>query len=56
MRYFIFKAFWDQTDWKMCIVQAVDYLEAEAYLKRHGENGPRYVQYHGSVDSITHLK
>lgn len=56
MTYYIFKLEWSQTDHDMVIVQANSRSEAEAYLKRHGTNGPRYVSYYGEVDSIIKIK
>jgi hypothetical protein len=56
MTYYIFKIEWSQTDHDMIIVQAKSRSEAEAYLKRNGENGPRYVSYYGEVDTIIKVK
>ena len=52
LKYYIFRIEWSQTDSEMRIVQAPSRSEAEAFLKRNGENGPRYVSYYGEVDSI----
>ena len=52
MTYYIFRIEWSQTDSEMRIVQANSRSEAEAFLKRHGDKGPRYVSYYGQVDSI----
>lgn len=56
MTYFIFKTEWSQTDSDMVIVQANSRSEAEAYLKRNGERGPRYVSFYGAVDKIIKIK
>jgi hypothetical protein len=56
MTYYIFKLEYSQTDSDMVIVQANSRSEAEAYLKRNGENGPRYVSFYGGVDSIIKVK
>lgn len=56
MTYYIFKLEWSQTDHDMVIVQANSRSEAEAYLKRNGDRGPRYVSYYGQVDSIINVK
>jgi hypothetical protein len=55
MTYYIFKLNWSQTDSKMVIVYASSRMEAEQYLKRHGDRGPRYVDYYGEVTVITKL-
>lgn len=53
LKYYIFQIEWSQTDHEMRIVQAESREAAEQFLKRNGENGPRYVSYYGAVDSIT---
>lgn len=50
LMYYIFRIDWSQTDQEMVIVQAKSCAEAEAYLKRNGDRGPRYVTYYGAVD------
>jgi hypothetical protein len=50
LKYYIFKLEWSQTDHDMVIVQAESREKAEAYLKRNGDRGPRYVSYYGVVD------
>lgn len=56
MTYYIFKLEWSQTDHDMVIVQANTRSEAEAYLKRHGDKGPRYVSYYGETDTVIKVK
>jgi hypothetical protein len=36
----------------MVVVQAQSREAAEQHLKRHGENGPRYVSYYGEQEKI----
>jgi len=36
----------------MIIVKAESREAAETFLKRHGENGPRYVSYYGEQEKI----
>jgi hypothetical protein len=36
----------------MVVVQAHSREAAEKFLKRHGENGPRYVSYYGEQEKI----
>jgi hypothetical protein len=36
----------------MIIVQAKSREDAEKFLKRHGDNGPRYVTYYGEQEKI----
>jgi hypothetical protein len=52
MKYYIFRIEWSQTDHDMVIVQANSREAAERYLKRNGDQGPRYVNFYGVVDSI----
>lgn len=52
LKYFIFRLDYSQTDNTMIIVQAESREQAEKYLKRHGENGPRYVTYYGEQEKI----
>lgn len=52
LKYYIFRLEWSQTDQDMVIVQANSRSEAEAFLKRNGENGPRYVSFYAEVDKI----
>lgn len=56
MTYYIFKLEWSQTDHDMVIVQARSRSEAEAYLKRNGDRGPRYVSYYGETERIINIK
>lgn len=50
LTYYIFRLDWSQTDQEMVIVQARSRSEAESFLKRNGDRGPRYVTYYGEVD------
>lgn len=52
MKYYVFRIEWSQTDHDMVIVQAASCEAAEAYLKRNGDRGPRYVTCYGETDSI----
>lgn len=52
LKYYIFRIEWSQTDHDMRIVQAESREAAEQFLKRNGENGPRYVSFYAEVDSI----
>lgn len=36
----------------MVVVQATSREEAEKYLKRHGDRGPRYVTFYGEQEKI----
>lgn len=45
--YFIFRVEYSQTDHGMVIVEAATQSAAEAWLKRHGDRGPRYVTFYG---------
>jgi hypothetical protein len=56
MKYFIFRIEYSQTDSDMIIVQAESREKAEKYLKRNGENGPRYVTYYGEQKTIVVAK
>jgi hypothetical protein len=56
MTYYIFRLDYSQTDSNMVIVQANSRSEAEAFLKRNGEQGPRYVSYYAETDTIIKLK
>ncbi len=56
MKYYIFRLEWSQTDQDMVIVQAPSRAAAEAYLKRNGDRGPRYVSFYAEVDSIIKVK
>jgi hypothetical protein len=47
---FIFRVDYSQTDSSMVIVQAKTREQAEAWLKRHGEHGPRYVTFYGAQE------
>lgn len=47
---YIFRIDWSQTDQEMVIVQASSREKAEAFLKRSGDRGPRYVTFYGSVE------
>lgn len=50
LKYYIFRIEWSQTDSDMVIVHAESREKAEAFLKRNGDRGPRYVSYYGEVD------
>jgi hypothetical protein len=52
LKYYIFSIEYSQTDHDMIIVQAESQEQAEKYLMRHGENGPRYVSCYGEQESI----
>ena len=52
LKYYIFKLEYSQTDHSMVVVQAQSREAAEQHLKRHGENGPRYVSYYGEQEKI----
>ena len=52
LKYYIFKLEYSQTDHSMIIVQAKSREEAEKFLKRHGDRGPRYVTYYGEQEKI----
>lgn len=45
--YYIFRIEYSQTDHDMIIVEAESRAAAEAYLKRNGDRGPRYVTFYG---------
>ena len=47
---YIFRLDWSQTDQEMVIVEASSREKAEAFLKRNGDRGPRYVTFYGSVE------
>lgn len=55
-KYFIFRIEWSQSDYDMRVIKASTQAEAEAYLKRHGDHGPRYVTCYGSTDNIIEIK
>lgn len=50
--YHIFVTEWSQTDRNTVIVEADSIEQAEKWLRRHGEHGPRYVSYYGSSEII----
>lgn len=50
--YYIFVLEWSQTDRDTVIVEADSREQAEKWLRRHGEHGPRYVSYYGSSEII----
>lgn len=52
LKYYIFRIDWSQTDQEMVIVQAKSREDAEKFLKRNGERGPRYVSFYQEIDSI----
>lgn len=52
LKYYIFRIEYSQTDQDMVVVQAESRDQAEKYLKRHGEHGPRYVTYYGEQQEI----
>lgn len=52
MKYYIFNLEYSQTDSNMVIVQANSREEAEKYLRRNGENGPRYVSFYAVCNNI----
>lgn len=52
LKYYIFKLEYSQTDHSMIIVQAKSREDAEKFLKRHGDHGPRYVTYYGEQEKI----
>jgi len=52
LTYYIFRIEYSQTDQDMIIVQAESRAQAEKYLKRHGDKGPRYVTYYGERETI----
>jgi hypothetical protein len=52
LKYYIFRLEYSQTDHSMIIVQAKSRDEAEKFLKRHGDRGPRYVTYYGEQEKI----
>ena len=56
LKYFIFRIEYSQTDSSMIVVQATSREEAEKYLKRHGDRGPRYVTYYGEQEKIVVAK
>ena len=56
LKYFIFRIEYSQTDSSMIVVQAKSREEAEKYLKRHGDRGPRYVTYYGEQEKIVVAK
>ena len=56
LKYFIFRIDYSQTDSTMIVVQANSREEAEKYLKRHGDRGPRYVTYYGEQEKIVVAK
>ncbi len=55
MKAYIFRLDWSQTDHEMVVVHAISRQAAEAYLKRHGGSGPRYVHFYGEVDRIVEI-
>ena len=50
--YHIFVLEYSQTDRDTVIVEADSIDQATKWLKRHGEQGPRYVSYYGSSNII----
>lgn len=50
--YHIFQVEYSQTDRSMIIVEAATVEEARRWLLRHGEHGPRYVNYYGSSNIV----
>ena len=50
--YYIFMLDYSQTDRSTVIVNADSREQAEKWLRRHGERGPRYVTYCGSSNII----
>lgn len=52
LKYYIFRLEYSQTDHSMIIVQAKSREDAEKFLKRHGDRGPRYVTYYGEQEKI----
>ncbi len=50
--YYIFTLEYSQTDSDMIIVKADSRKQAERYLKRNGDRGPRYVTYYGELETI----
>jgi hypothetical protein len=52
LKYYIFRIEYSQTDETMIIVQAESREQAEKYLKRNGDRGPRYVTYYGEQENI----
>ena len=52
LKYYIFRIEYSQTDQDIVVVQAESRDQAEKYLKRHGEHGPRYVTYYGEQQEI----
>ena len=50
--YFIFRVEYSQTDHGMVIVEAATQQQAEAWLKRHGDSGPRYVTCYGESSIV----
>jgi hypothetical protein len=50
--YFIFRVEYSQTDSGMVIVEAASESAAEAWLKRHGAQGPRYVTCYGESEIV----
>lgn len=50
--YFIFSVEYSQTDRGMVIVEAASQADAEKWLKRHGEHGPRYVTCYGESEIV----
>lgn len=52
MKLYIFRIEYSQTDSEMVVVRAESRAKAEAWLKRHGDRGPRYVTYYGEQDEV----
>jgi hypothetical protein len=50
--YYIFKLEYSQTDSDMIIIKADSRQQAERYLKRNGNRGPRYITYYGEQETI----
>ena len=47
---FVFRIEYSQSTEKTVVVEASTREKAEAFLKRHGTNGPRHVTFYGSVE------
>ena len=52
LKYYIFRIEYSQTDETMIIVQAESREQAEKYLKRNRDHGPRFVTYYGEQENI----
>lgn len=56
MNYFVFELEYSQTDKSNVIVRAESRIQAERWLKRHGEHGPRYVNFVAEIENIISLE